>query len=48
VVFPTVAFLFFCLAGHFLVMGILGEVVVNTGDYRPARLIAGNGVKDYL
>jgi len=27
-------------------MGILGEVVVNTGDYRPARLIAGNGEKD--
>jgi len=24
-----------------LVMGILGEVVVNTGDFRPGRLIAG-------
>ena len=46
VVLSTVAFLFLCLAGHLLVMGILGEVIVNTGDYRPARLIAGNGVKD--
>jgi len=46
VVFPAVAFLFFCLAGHLLVMGILGEFVVNTGDYRPARLIAGNVVKN--
>ncbi len=48
VVFPTVAFLFFCLAGHLLVMGILGEAIVNTGDYRPARLIGGNGAKDLL
>ncbi len=46
IVLPTVAFLIFCLAGHLLVMGILGEVIVNTGDFRPARLIAGNGVKD--
>ena len=48
IIFPTVAFLFFCLAGHLLVMGILGEFIVNTGDYRPARLIAENGTKDLL
>ncbi len=36
---PTVALLFFCLAGHLVVMGVLGEIIVNAGNYRPAKMI---------
>lgn len=39
VTFPTVALLFFCLAGHLVVMGVLGEIIVNAGNYRPAKMI---------
>ncbi len=41
VVLPTLAFLGFSLAGHFLVMGVLGEMVLHTGDFHPARMFAG-------
>ena len=39
VTFSTVSLLLFCLAGHLLVMGILGEIIVNAGNYRPAKMI---------
>ncbi len=41
VVLPTLAFLGFSLAGHFLVMGVLGEMVLHTGDFHPAPMLAG-------
>ena len=28
-------------SGHFLVMGVLGEMVLHTGDFHPARMLAG-------
>ena len=39
ITFPTVSLLFFCLAGHLLVMGVLGEIIVSAGNYRPAKMI---------
>ena len=39
ITFPTVVLLFFSLAGHLLVMGIFGEIIVYTGNYRPAKMI---------
>ncbi len=36
---PTVALLFFSLAGHLIVMGVLGEIIVNAGNYNPAKMI---------
>ena len=36
---PTVALLFFSMAGHLMVMGIIGEIIVNAGNYRPAKMI---------
>jgi len=39
ITFPTVSLLFFSLAGHLLVMGILGEIIVDAGNYRPAKMI---------
>jgi hypothetical protein len=41
VVLPALAFLFFSLVGHFLAMGILGEMIVKTGDFRPSWMLAG-------
>lgn len=46
VVISSVAFLFFALAGHFVVMGFLGEMVLNAGDFRPSRMIAGITIKE--
>jgi glycosyltransferase involved in cell wall biosynthesis len=40
VVLPALTFLFFSLAGHFLAMGLLGEMVLKTGDFRPESLLA--------
>jgi len=40
VVLPSLAFLYFSLFGHFLVMAVLGEMVFATGDYRPERTLA--------
>jgi glycosyltransferase involved in cell wall biosynthesis len=40
-VLPTLAFLCFSLAGHFLVMGILGEMILKTGNFRPQPILAG-------
>jgi glycosyltransferase involved in cell wall biosynthesis len=40
VVLPALSFLFFSLAGHLLAMGLLGEMVLRTGDFRPEWLLA--------
>jgi Na+/melibiose symporter-like transporter len=40
VVFLGLAFLCFALAGHFLLLGVLGEMVLNTGDFQPHRYLA--------
>jgi glycosyltransferase involved in cell wall biosynthesis len=40
VVLTSVTFLCFSLAGHLLAMGILGEMVLRTGDFRPERTLA--------
>ena len=45
VVLPTLAFLCFSLAGHFLVMGILGEMVLKTGDFIPGRMMVVRGIE---
>jgi len=39
IILPTVGFLFFCLAGHLVVMGVIGEIIVAAGNYRPAKMI---------
>jgi glycosyltransferase involved in cell wall biosynthesis len=36
-VLSTVVFLFFLLSAHLLTMGIIGELSVKTGDYRPQK-----------
>lgn len=41
IVLPTSAFLFFSLAGHLLILGVLGEMVLITGDFRPNWTFAG-------
>ena len=40
VVLPALSFLFFSLAGHLLAMGLLGEMVLRSGDFRPEWLLA--------
>jgi hypothetical protein len=40
VVWPSMGFLCFAVAGHFLSMGILGEMILQTGDFEPGRLLA--------
>ncbi len=39
IVFPATAFLLFALTGHLLTMGILGEMILYAGDYRPEQMI---------
>jgi glycosyltransferase involved in cell wall biosynthesis len=39
VVLPALSFLFFSLAGHLLAMGLLGEMVLRSGDFRPQWLL---------
>ncbi|RMH04082.1 MAG: glycosyltransferase [Nitrospirae bacterium] len=47
VIFPTIAFLCFCLAGHLVMLGIIGEFIVQTSLYRPAHLIShSTGIGD--
>ena len=41
IVWPTTAFLFFALAGHLYAMGILGEMLLYSGDYHPEQMIKG-------
>ncbi len=40
VVLPSVAFLFLALAGHLVALGVLGEMVLSTGDYRPEIMVS--------
>lgn len=40
VVLPTLAFLFLSLSGHFLAMGVLAEMVLRTGDFRPESMLS--------
>ncbi|RMF90332.1 MAG: glycosyltransferase [Nitrospinota bacterium] len=40
IVFPALSFLCFSLAGHLLALGVLGEMVLKTGDFQPERMIA--------
>jgi glycosyltransferase involved in cell wall biosynthesis len=41
IVFPTLAFLCFALAGHLTALGIMGEMVLTTSDFRPGWTLAG-------
>jgi glycosyltransferase involved in cell wall biosynthesis len=41
VVWPSITFLFFALGGHLLAMGILGEMILYAGDYRPEQMLKG-------
>jgi hypothetical protein len=40
IVLPALTFLFFFLSGHLQAMGLLGEMALRSGDYRPGRLLA--------
>lgn len=40
-VLPSVAFLFLALTGHLVALGVLGEMVLSTGDYRPELMVGG-------
>jgi len=42
IIWATVAFLFFALSGHFLMIGVLGEMIVYFGTYRPSKMIVVN------
>jgi len=44
-IIPTLGFLFFCLSGHLIAMGILGEMIVHAGNYRPGWMIVGREMK---
>ncbi len=41
IVWPTTTFLFFALAGHLYAMGIIGEMLLYSGDYHPEEMIKG-------
>ena len=41
VIVPTLTFLCFSLSGHFLTLGVLGEMVLQTGTFRPDTLLEG-------
>ncbi|GIX49595.1 MAG: dolichol-phosphate mannosyltransferase [Candidatus Tectimicrobiota bacterium] len=43
IVFPAVAFLALALVGHLLVMGLLAELVLATGDFRPEAVLVVRG-----
>jgi len=43
IVLPATAFLLFALTGHLLTMGVLGEMILSTGDYRPEEMIVTKG-----
>ena len=45
IIFPTISFLCFSLTGHFIVMGVIGEMILKTGDFRPERMLAGRTIK---
>jgi len=41
IVIPTLAFLCFALSGHLIAIGVLGEMVLKVGDFRPERMLDG-------
>lgn len=41
VVLPSVSFMFLALTGHLVALGVLGEMVLSTGDYRPELMVRG-------
>ena len=45
VVLTTLAFLLFSLAGHCLAMGVLGEMVLRTGNFRPETMLVIRGMR---
>ncbi len=45
VVLPTAALLLYALAGHFVVMGVFGEMVLMAGNYRPESMIAASALR---
>lgn len=46
VILPALAFLSLSLVGHFLAMGLLGEMVLGTGDFRPEWMLAGITIEE--
>ncbi len=41
IVWPTIALLFMALSGHLYIMGILAEMLLYSGDYRPEHMLQG-------
>ena len=41
IVLPSVSFMFLALTGHLVALGVLGEMVLSTGDYRPELMVSG-------
>ena len=39
IVLPSIAFMLFALTGHLVALGVLGEMVLSTGDYRPELML---------
>ncbi len=38
IVYPGVTLLFFVIAGHFIILGLLSAVILTKGDYKPEKL----------
>ena len=45
VVWPSMGFLCFAVVGHFISMGIVGEMILQTGNFAPGRLLARSMAK---
>ena len=46
IVLPSLAILFFALAGHLMITGVLAEMIMHTGDYRPEQMLAHLRMQD--
>jgi glycosyltransferase involved in cell wall biosynthesis len=46
VVLPSLAFLCFSLVGHLVTLGVLGEMVVQTGDFHPSQMLVGTTIQE--
>lgn len=44
-VLSATGFLLFCLSGHLLAMGVTGEIILYTGNYRPNRTTAPTSIQ---
>jgi len=42
IVLPSVAFMLLALTGHLMALGVLGEMVLSTGDYCPESMMSGS------